>query len=98
MKVCMLGYTFYESDNRVRRYAEALAKRGDDVDAIMLGKEGQLTQQVIRGVTVYRIQRRTRNEKNPINYLFKMMMFLVRSIWVVSINHLKSRYDIIHVH
>ena len=29
MNACMLAYTFYESDNRVMRYAETLARRGD---------------------------------------------------------------------
>ena len=35
-KICMIAYTAYESDNRVRRYAETLAKRGDHVDIIAL--------------------------------------------------------------
>ena len=36
MKICMLAYTFYETDNRVRRYAEALSGRGDSVEVISL--------------------------------------------------------------
>ena len=35
-KICMVAYTAYESDNRVRRYAETLAKRGDHVDVIAI--------------------------------------------------------------
>ena len=35
-KVCMLVHNNYENDNRVRRYAEALVKRGDLVDVIAL--------------------------------------------------------------
>src|ERR1043165_2250157 len=35
-KVCMLVHNIYESDNRVRRYAEALSQRGDHVDVITL--------------------------------------------------------------
>ena len=35
-KICMLAYTGYETDNRVRRYAETLVKRGDQVDVISL--------------------------------------------------------------
>ena len=34
----MLAYTFYEKDNRVRRYAEALAARGDNVEVFALRK------------------------------------------------------------
>ena len=40
MRVCMVAYTFYEGDNRVRRYAETLVKRGDTVDAIVLRQDG----------------------------------------------------------
>ena len=35
-KVCMLAYSFYESDNRIMRYARALVERGDEVDVIAL--------------------------------------------------------------
>ena len=35
-RVCMLVYSFYESDNRVMRYARALVERGDEVDVIAL--------------------------------------------------------------
>ena len=39
LNVCMIGYTLYNSDGRVMRYAETLAKRGDRVDFIALSKE-----------------------------------------------------------
>lgn len=92
----MLGYTIYEVDNRVRRYAEALAARGDEVDAIVLGLEGQPMRETLKGVRIHRIQTRTRNEKRPINYLVKMMMFFIRSAWAVATK--KPHYDVIHVH
>ena len=41
-KICMLGHTVYESDNRVRRYAETLAARGDHVDVISITGNGSL--------------------------------------------------------
>lgn len=94
----MVAYTFYETDNRVRRYAEALARRSDYVDAIVLGREGQARKAVIKGVHVHRIQRRTRDEKRPISYLMKMLMFFLRSSWVLAIGHLRVRYDVVHVH
>jgi glycosyltransferase involved in cell wall biosynthesis len=33
---CMLSYSFFEQDNRVNRYARALAERGDVVDVLSL--------------------------------------------------------------
>jgi glycosyltransferase involved in cell wall biosynthesis len=98
MRACMVAYTFYETDNRVRRYAEALAKRGDKVDAIALRREGQPAFEVIRGVAVHRIQRRVIDEKGPLSYLTKLLMFFLRSAWLLTIQHMKARYDIIHVH
>src|SRR5438309_3898864 len=64
-RICMLVYTFYESDNRVMRYAKALVERGDEVDVIALGSdETQPAFEVIDNVNVHRIQRRQRNEKS----------------------------------
>ena len=94
----MVAYTFYEADNRVRRYAEALAKRGDVVDAIALRREGQTPFEVIRGVRVYRIQKRLIDERGPFTYLRKLLMFFFRSAWMLTVRHLKEPYDVIHVH
>src|SRR3984957_5476842 len=56
-KICMVAYTAYEYDNRVRRYAETLVKRGDQVDVIALsGSQFREPVEVIGGGTVHRIQ------------------------------------------
>jgi glycosyltransferase involved in cell wall biosynthesis/peptidoglycan/xylan/chitin deacetylase (PgdA/CDA1 family) len=95
---CMLVYSFYESDNRVMRYAEALVKRGDSVDVIALGNEGTPRYEEIRGVKVYRIQKRMIDEKGRISYLQKLIMFLFNSSIFLTKRHLKNPYDLIHVH
>jgi glycosyltransferase involved in cell wall biosynthesis len=94
----MLAYTFYESDNRVMRYAETLCKRGDEVDVFVLRKSGQERRANLRGVNVYRIQKRTRNEKLKLTYLFKLIIFLLYSSLFLIKKHLARRYDLIHVH
>jgi glycosyltransferase involved in cell wall biosynthesis len=98
MKVCMVAYTFYELDNRVRRYAETLAKRGDRVDVVALRMEGQSSKEVIDGVCVYRIQRRVLNEKWKFTYLGKLLFFFLRSFIFLTWKQLQERYDLIHVH
>jgi glycosyltransferase involved in cell wall biosynthesis len=98
MNACMIAYTFYEEDNRVRRYAEALAKRGDRVDVIALQRCGLPAQEVIKGVSVYRIQERVRNEKGKCSYLSRLLKFLVKSAVFISKRHLASPYDLVHVH
>lgn len=98
MKICMLAYTFYENDNRVRRYAETLVGRGDEVEAVVIGKPGQPVYEVIKGVQVHRIQTRIIDENGPMSYLRKLMRFFFRSAWFITRRHWRAPYDVIHVH
>jgi len=94
----MLSYSFYESDNRVRRYAESLAKRGDEVDVIALKKRGQKSFEIIKDVNVYRIQERTRDERGKLDHLNRLLKFFIRSSLTVGKMHFKRPYDLVHVH
>ena len=94
----MVSYSFYESDNRVMRYAEALAKRGDEVDVFSLREKGQPEFDVIRGVNVHRIQERVRDEKGKLDYLCRLGKFFVKSAAVLTRKHWKNPYKLIHVH
>lgn len=98
MKVCMVAYSFYEKDNRVRRYAETLAKRGDRVDVLSLRSEGQPFIEMVDGVRVYRIQKRRVSEKGKLSYLGKLLLFFFRSLGFLSWKHLQEHYDLVHVH
>lgn len=98
LRACMLAYTFYETDGRVIRYAEALARAGARVDAITLFRPGQARHEVIDGVEVVRIQERQKNERSKYQHLLKMLLFFFRSLFVVTRRHLAQRYDVIHVH
>jgi glycosyltransferase involved in cell wall biosynthesis len=96
--VCHLAYTFYETDNRVVRYARALAARGDEVDVVALRRPGQPRTEACQGVNVIRIQRRAKTEEKPGTYLVKIVWFLIRSFAVLSARQLRRRYDVVHVH
>lgn len=98
LRICMVAYTFYETDNRVMRYAEELVRRGDEVDVIALKKEGQEFRENIGGVNLFRIQERKINERGRLSYLFRILKFLIRSGYFLTKRQLKYRYDIIHVH
>jgi len=97
--VCMLTHSHYDSDNRVRRYAETLAARGDEVDVISLdyGKaKSKCT--VVGKVNVFRVQRRLYNEKSKWNYLTRLIRFFVFSSFTLTRLHLRRPYDLVHVH
>ena len=98
-KICMVAYTSYESDNRVRRYAETLAKRGDHVDAIAISFTQFTTpKEEVNGVTLYRVGHREVNERTKWTYGWRLLRFLWRSSRQLTRLHKQYRYDVIHIH
>jgi glycosyltransferase involved in cell wall biosynthesis len=98
-KICMVTYSNYENDSRVRRYAESLAKRGDLVDVIAItNKNDPLEAKEICGVNVLLIQRRENNERGKWSYMWRLMRFLIVSSRLLTRRHREQRYDLIHVH
>jgi len=98
LRVCMPTYSFYESDNRVRRYAEALANNGSEVDVVSLRRVGQSSRDDLNGVHVYRIQERVKNERCAFGYLWRTTKFLAKSLFTISRLELRQHYDLVHVH
>ena len=98
MKICMVSYSQYEFDNRVHRYAKSRIDRGDRVDVVCLGAEGQPRQEMWHGARLYRIQTRDYKEKNPLDYMVRMVMFFIRSSVVCTRLHFRYRYHVFHFH
>jgi glycosyltransferase involved in cell wall biosynthesis len=97
MRVCVLAYKFYENAPRVMLFANELVRRGDSVDVISLGRPGQPPTETIRGVRIYRIQQRTRDERGAWSHLSRILAFFIRSATVVTTCHLRKSYDLIQV-
>ena len=98
-RICMLSYSFYQTDNRVMRYAQTLAKQGDHVDVFALKTDDQTTNPTtLNGVTVYGLQHRRHDEKGKHSYLARISRFCLRSSYLLAKKHLKQRYDLVHVH
>ncbi len=99
-RVCMLTHSIYESDNRVMRYAEALAERGDEVDVLCVKRDrNQPDTETINRVQVHRVLRRSsKRAKGQTSYLLPLLRFWFNSTVSLTWKHLKRRYDLIHVH
>jgi glycosyltransferase involved in cell wall biosynthesis len=99
-RMCMVTHSFYESDNRIIRYAQALAERGDQVEVVALRRSAQLPKrELVNGVLVHRIQDRFgKNEASPWSYLWPLLrFFIVSAKWLYT--HGQSRkFDLVHVH
>ncbi|GAX61237.1 glycosyl transferase group 1 [Candidatus Scalindua japonica] len=97
-KFCMVAYTNYESDNRVIRYAESLARRGGQVDVICLGVKDQPRYDKVNGVGVFRVQKRSHKETSKYMYLFKIILFYIKASTVLTGKYVFKKYDMIHIH
>ncbi len=99
-KVCMVSYSDYQTDNRVMRYAEALAERGDTVDVLGVKTKSNLADVEMLGqVQVHRIQERYgKKEKNKSEHLMPLLKFWLRACGHLMRQQFSRQYDLIHVH
>jgi glycosyltransferase involved in cell wall biosynthesis len=98
-RVCMLSYSFYNSDNRVRRYAETLAKRGDLVEVVAIcGSKTPVGKTELAGVDVTYLQQRERDERGKWSFAAKLSRFLTVSAIYITKRYNSARYDLVHVH
>jgi glycosyltransferase involved in cell wall biosynthesis len=99
MNVCMVVYSGYEIDHRVRHYAEALAEKNEHVDVISLSWEhGRGKRGTLEGVQIYRVQEKVSGQKKPLTYLFNILLFFLKGSMLLLWRHIKHRYDVIHIH
>ncbi|CAM5798290.1 glycosyltransferase family 4 protein [Rhizobacter fulvus] len=95
----MVAHSFYESDNRIIRYAESLATRGDEVHVIALRRRPDLpADELSNGVHVHRIQDRYgKRESSSWSFLWPLLRFtLASSRWLGARG--RPRFDVVHVH
>lgn len=99
-RVGMITHSFYETDNRVTRYAEALRERGDHVDVFALRRSPDSpAEEILGGVNVSRIQYRIKkSEQTKFAYFWPIFRFLLTSSWQLTWRHAKRPYDVLHIH
>jgi glycosyltransferase involved in cell wall biosynthesis len=96
-RICMVAYTEYTRDTRVRREAEALVDRGDVVDVICLREEGEEIQR-FNGVSLFQVRTGRYRGSSGMKYLAKYFQFFVAASLRLALLHLKRPYEIIQVH
>ncbi len=97
IKICMVVFSSYPIDVRVRREAEALTKEGMRVDVICRTSDGELPKEDVRGVTTYRVKL-NRRRSSKFSYIGEYFYFFMRAFIKVTILNFSRRYDIVHVH
>lgn len=94
----VLLYSYYPSDPRPRREAEALAAEGVDVELFCLRETAtEPACETINGVRVRRLPLRRRRE-GKLTYLFQYSAFILLCALVLLWRTLRGRYHLVHVH
>jgi glycosyltransferase involved in cell wall biosynthesis len=93
----MVAYTHYQTDPRCRREAELCAENGWEVDFYALKTTEQGSQLQKSGVNVIEAGMGRYRGDSPVKYMLSYIEFLLRVSVMVFSNHLRNRYDVIHV-
>ena len=98
-RVAMVLFSYYPSDPRPRRAAEALADAGMAVDMICLREDpGDLKSDRLNGVEIRRVPI-SRRRGGKLGYLYQYLAFLLVSSSIIAFRSvLRHRYDLVYVH
>jgi len=97
-KICMVAYTYYLDDVRVRREAEALAQQGFEVDCFCLKAKGQGRSERVNGIRLYRLPLSKYRGSSRTMYVLAYTCFFVLSFFTVTRCYFKRRYHVIQYH
>ena len=95
----MVVHAYYPlGETRVEREALALRDRGVEVDVVCLRKPGQPREDVIDGVTVYRVPISRRKGSGILIQSLEYLKFFILALGRVTSLHLQRRYVVVQVH
>lgn len=95
--VLMIAYTYYESDPRVIREAEAAVAGGFEVDFLALRRDNTPACEVVRGVRVLRLNQTRYRGRGHVKYLLSYLEFFIRCFFKSAWLFFQKRYRVAHV-
>ncbi|UCF30259.1 MAG: glycosyltransferase family 4 protein [bacterium] len=97
--ICMLAYTNYTFDARVRREAETLASEGDRNVLFLTLMEGQTPREYRQnGVTIRELNISKYEGDSIFKYLLAYCHFAIRAFFRITSLFLRGSIDVLHVH
>ena len=96
--VCMIAYTNYVIDARVRREAETLAAHGFHVCCLTNRNGATATSRVIDGVEVRELAVPKYRGKSTVAYMASYLRFLIYASFACLALVFKDEIDVVHVH
>ena len=97
--ICMVAYTNYLSDARVRRAAETLAALPNyRVTVLVLRQSDTARTYELSDVTIQELNLSKYRGKSSAKYMLEYMKFLFLALWACTNRFLKGSLDAVHVH
>jgi predicted glycosyltransferase/glycosyltransferase involved in cell wall biosynthesis len=97
-RAAVVLYSYYETDVRPMREAEALANAGMEVDVICLRHNpSDPLRDRINGVNLFRLPLR-RQRSGKMSYLFRYAAFFISAFCRLAFWSFRKRYKLVHVH
>jgi glycosyltransferase involved in cell wall biosynthesis len=97
-RAAVVLYSYYATDPRPRREAEALQRAGMEVEVICLRPgPGSPRRQKLNGVDVRQVPLK-RRRAGKLVYIAQYAWFLTCSFFILSFRNLRRRYHLVHVH
>lgn len=97
-RVCMIAYTSYATDGRVRLEAESLVQWGYEVYFLVLRTEGHPRSFILSGVHVIELNVQKYRGKSKVRYLASYLQFLVLAFVKCTFLFFRFSIKVIHVH
>src|SRR5690242_19438090 len=97
-KACMIVFSYFPDDPRVRREAEALIDEGWIVDIICLRDKGELAVEPYGQAKIYRLPGLKKRGQGIALYLAQYVQFLMLASLRVAALHLRRRYNLVQNH
>jgi glycosyltransferase involved in cell wall biosynthesis len=95
--ILMIAYSYYESDPRVIRAAEAAVSGGFDVDFLALRRPGSPPVEMVRGVRVLRVNYGKYRGRGRLTYILSYLHFFLSCFLKTTALWFKRHYVAIHV-
>lgn len=97
-RVAMVMYSYYPSDPRPRRAAEALVSKGMRVDlvCIKLSKEDP-AHEIVNGINILRLPI-PRRRGSAYSYVYQYSCFLMTAAAILAARSVLENYDLVYVH
>ena len=95
--ICMIAYSDYNQDARIKSYIRILKKAGHRVDLLALEDASGKAVEHFDGHSLYRLSGKYRGA-NPFLYIYSYLKFFLLAFLLLNRLDLKKKYTAVHVH